>query len=182
MPRPKLSVPNFRLRNRAGTWVIDWTEDGRPRSKSCRTSDRLDAEEMLERVALAQAPQLLDPVWIAALKPRLRPLHEPVVYFVGNEANALIKIGRTISGHVRLKSLQIGSPVRLFVVREIDCPTPAWATALETAMHRWFASERRIGEWHAVTMEQIDDLLAREPLVVIGGIAYPRALERVILT
>ena len=44
MPRPKLDRPNYRLRwreyERGGRWVVDWTEDGKPRSICTGIADK----------------------------------------------------------------------------------------------------------------------------------------------
>jgi hypothetical protein len=64
------------------------------------------------------------------------------VYLIGNEANAHVKIGRSIDVRARLVALQAMSPVRL---------TLLWQTLggaeLEAALHRRFESRRMHGEW-----------------------------------
>lgn len=64
------------------------------------------------------------------------------VYLIGNEANAHVKIGRSIDVRARLVALQAMSPVRL---------TLLWQTLggaeLEAALHRRFGSRRMHGEW-----------------------------------
>lgn len=48
MPRKKLLIPNYRLRlAQNGFWYVDWTEDGKPRSRSTKQRDRGAAETVL---------------------------------------------------------------------------------------------------------------------------------------
>lgn len=50
MGRPRLDRPNYRLRkNRAGFWEIHWTEDGRTRRFSVRTSDPVEARKRADQ-------------------------------------------------------------------------------------------------------------------------------------
>jgi integrase len=53
--RRKLDRPNFRLRwlagKRGGSWYIDWTEAGKPRSLSTRTGDKGAAEQQRQQLA-----------------------------------------------------------------------------------------------------------------------------------
>lgn len=45
MPRPKLDRPNYRLRKRGNRYVVDWTEDGKPRSISTGQANERAAEQ-----------------------------------------------------------------------------------------------------------------------------------------
>ena len=65
-----------------------------------------------------------------------------VVYLIGNSANRLVKIGKTVDMDKRLHDLQCGSPVALEVL---------WRHRgefeLETYLLRAFASKRHHGDW-----------------------------------
>jgi integrase len=53
MPRPRLERPNFRLRQRGRSWVIDWTDPrtGKSQSVSTRTRDYATAERQRDELA-----------------------------------------------------------------------------------------------------------------------------------
>lgn len=58
MPRPKLDRPNYRLRKRGSTWVINWTEGGKPKSVSTRETDEDRARRVMAQwVADREAPE-----------------------------------------------------------------------------------------------------------------------------
>lgn len=68
MPRPKLDRPNYRLRKRGERWVVDWTEDGKPRSVSTRERDEPAAQRKLAQfVAGRDAPTPPDQPTIAEI-------------------------------------------------------------------------------------------------------------------
>lgn len=65
MPRRKLDRPNYRKRwvagKRGGSWYIDWTEGGKPKSISARTADAAEADAEIQRLSAhnekVRAPQ-----------------------------------------------------------------------------------------------------------------------------
>ena len=72
---------------------------------------------------------------------------EPVefLYFIGNEANNLIKIGVTgIQPKRRLGLLQTGSPIKLYL---IACIVIEDAKELEQHLHNKYSDKQRINEW-----------------------------------
>jgi hypothetical protein len=78
------------------------------------------------------------------------------VYLIGNSANTLVKIGRSIDVQARLAKLQTMSPVKL---------TLLWQTLggaeLEKALHRRFDSRRAHGEWFSFPEGDVVDQVVR---------------------
>jgi hypothetical protein len=68
------------------------------------------------------------------------------VYIVGADGSDLVKIGRASSPRKRLRDMQTGSPLRLKLLGIASAPE--WADVqLEGALHAYFATRRRHGEW-----------------------------------
>jgi hypothetical protein len=174
--RKQLLVPNYRLRRHANGWYyVDWTRNGKPKSKSCKTKNEAAATVILdlyrEKGEALAAPFMVDDTPPAAPRKRVK---RPCVYLIGNAANSLIKIGRSGSCvHARLAMLEIGSPVDLTLLHIEECQSNEWAVALETGLHWIFAEQRVRGEWFAVT---VDEVRARvnDAVVVIGKLVAPR--------
>lgn len=80
------------------------------------------------------------------------------LYVIGNEINALVKIGVTANTKKRLAELQCGSPVVL-VIRE-TFHIGDRAQEAEQLLHDRFVYRREHGEWFHVDVAEIVDALA----------------------
>lgn len=72
------------------------------------------------------------------------------VYFIeafGVQALKRIKIGSSKDPKARLQELQVGSPVRLYLLGTIKCKSPDHAIRVENLAHNIFYKQRRHGEW-----------------------------------
>lgn len=124
----------------------------------------IDFVVRLERIEARQAElsaKLYEIEAEAAHEFGLGPKQTYLVAAENQDGDTLVKIGRAYDVHGRLRSLQIGSPVGLRLIRTIpfDC---------EKLMHARFATLRRHGEW----FEFHDDMLGVSFLEdVIGGTA-----------
>lgn len=107
---------------------------GRPKWKLFRTFD--EAIAFREEVESQRAYE----------RPCMRPLDEDPragwVYFVAPVDGGLVKIGFSVNPDMRLRELQVGSPVQLDMIGK-------WrgTEADEVALHEWFAEARKHGEW-----------------------------------
>ncbi|MEU8943561.1 GIY-YIG nuclease family protein [Streptomyces goshikiensis] len=71
---------------------------------------------------------------------------EPVVYVIGGDGLAAVKIGTSVNPHDRIKALQTGAPARLAIL----WTTPGGHT-LEGQLHARFLAYRTHGEWFDLT-------------------------------
>ncbi|MDJ0634058.1 MAG: GIY-YIG nuclease family protein [Xenococcaceae cyanobacterium MO_188.B29] len=69
------------------------------------------------------------------------------IYFIFNSDSNAVKIGRAKNVNNRLKSLQVGSPVKLQLLRIIDVKAGKEAKKGEESFHNKFANLRLLGEW-----------------------------------
>ena len=74
--------------------------------------------------------------------------------------NGLFKIGKAKDPYARFKDLQVGSPVKLNLLHQIDSIQP---NRVEYQLHKYFDKQRNHGEWFKLTKEQVDKLIAIEP-------------------
>lgn len=72
------------------------------------------------------------------------------IYFIGNPSTDNIKIDVSKNPYQRIKTLQTGSPIQLFVVALIRNRPKE----LESYLHRTFSKQRMWGEWFQIN----DDL------------------------
>jgi hypothetical protein len=79
-----------------------------------------------------------------------------VVYAIWAEDTDRIKIGRSASAHIRLETFQTASPFPLRLLREIQTHD---TVALESALHRRYATYRRHGEWFELPIRVQQELL-----------------------
>ena len=83
----------------------------------------------------------------AYLSATLPPLRDPrTVYFIGCRGLPYVKIGKAFSPGHRLKDLQVGCPVNLFIM----ATTTAFS---EYRLHYIFKSLRVRGEWFKLDWE-----------------------------
>jgi len=73
--------------------------------------------------------------------------YEGGVYFILDEGEQAIKIGKADILEERLKGLQTGNPRRLKVVHFIDCKSSAHSNWMEKRLHKQFKHLRGLGEW-----------------------------------
>lgn len=73
------------------------------------------------------------------------------VYFLGSDANELIKIGSAFDIELRVEQLQMASPVRLRVLGYVH----RGGEPLERHLHRLFKQRRAHGEWFRVSLDEI---------------------------
>ncbi len=85
------------------------------------------------------------------------------VYFIKDSSNGLVKIGKSVTPHKRLKILQIGSSNKLQLVKIVK-----GGMYLEQILHRYFKSIRIQGEWFKPDYELKQFLLGRN--ITISGI------------
>jgi hypothetical protein len=196
MPRPKLSSPNFRLRLRKSRFYIDWTgEAGKTISISCLTDNLEDARRLLAglRENAEQRFSLMARRSISGSSisedrriPRIPVERGGCVYIITNEANPLIKIGRTHGkkkGAVqRLAVHQIGSPVRLSLYGVVSFRTDTEAKCAEAAIHGVFATKRARGEWFDLDPVEAMAMLRRPGIIVRLGhnVVAPRSPESIL--
>ncbi|MGP4001523.1 GIY-YIG nuclease family protein [Streptomyces sp. 8N706] len=93
-----------------------------------------------------------------------------VVYVIGSPDSPLVKIGRTGKITQRLAELQRMSPVPLDVL----CTIPGGA-ALEAALHRRFAPQRRHGEWFELGHDSSDAV--RSAVIDLDVVPTPRRVK-----
>ncbi len=79
---------------------------------------------------------------IQALLDRPSIKRDGIVYFMQGEKGGPIKIGRSQNAKQRLDKLQIGSNIRLRLVRWLP-----FVPGVEASLHKRFAAERLHGEW-----------------------------------
>lgn len=76
-----------------------------------------------------------------------------VVYLVCDPSNDLYKIGMTRTNHSkRLKQLQTGNGTELIWKYGYECEYPY---RLENILHRRFSHKKTIGEWFALSLEDV---------------------------
>jgi hypothetical protein len=80
-------------------------------------------------------------LYVAPKSRRTKPVPFGIIYFIGPEAG-MVKIGFTSDLPTRLKRLQMGSPVPLYVLAQVEGPA-----TLEREYHARFAAARAHGEW-----------------------------------
>jgi hypothetical protein len=80
------------------------------------------------------------------------------IYFIGPE-QGVVKIGFTNNLDVRLKRLQCGSPVPLYVLARIE----GQPQTLEREYHARFASAREHGEWFLRTIDVNEEIERLNP-------------------
>jgi len=73
-----------------------------------------------------------------------------MVYFIGPEDGAVVKIGVAEDATVRLRDLQVGSPVKLFLIAYM-----AGDRQQERTLHDQFSLHRLHGEWFEVSKAMI---------------------------
>lgn len=71
----------------------------------------------------------------------------------------LIKIGKANDPDSRLRSLQTGSPQKLVFYALWKFDSPIDAMAVESACHRRFKKERKLGEWFETTCDQVKNFV-----------------------
>lgn len=76
-------------------------------------------------------------------------------YAISADGTGMIKIGKSADVDARVRQLQTACPVALRVVA-------VWTGDIERQLHERFSSERRHGEWFALTEEAIA-LVANDP-------------------
>ena len=83
------------------------------------------------------------------------------VYIVraGKGSKAPIKIGMTDKVQSRIKQLQTGNPLELFLVMHFECKDRAHALKLEKTIHEILDGQRMCGEWFKVTRSNLMKLL-----------------------
>ena len=69
------------------------------------------------------------------------------IYFI-KSANGLVKIGKSNNPSKRLETLQVGSPVKLKLIKTIQ-----GGIYMETLLHNYFRSCRCHGEWFDPNVE-----------------------------
>jgi hypothetical protein len=78
-------------------------------------------------------------------------------YVFYNRCTGLCKIGFTNNTHQRLVTLSCQSGVQLYQIIKIELSSSfdCTATYLETFLHRYFKSKRKIGEWFQLSLKDI---------------------------
>ncbi|WP_443057811.1 GIY-YIG nuclease family protein [Streptomyces sp. NBC_00724] len=94
-----------------------------------------------------------------------------VVYVIGSPDSPLVKIGRTGNITKRLADLRRMSPAPL----DLLCTLPGGA-ALEAALHRRFAPQRRHGEWFELGHDSADTV--RTAAVAMDIVPAPRTVTQ----
>lgn len=77
------------------------------------------------------------------------------LYFIQGVDTGLVKIGKTgdENAYRRLRTLQIGSPDRLLLLKAVQYPRER---DMESLVHEWFSDCRVHGEWFEPTDELMD--------------------------
>lgn len=94
---------------------------------------------------------------------------DPVVYFVGNTANDLVKIGRSTEFRMRFMRMASQSPVPLIVYGVLACSSVGQSAKVEKAVHTMLtrANRHSHGEWFRIPISGVGDLARR--LSSFGG-------------
>ncbi len=90
------------------------------------------------------------------------------VYFAQSEDGGPVKIGFATNVGVRVKTLQMASPSKLMVVRQIDGDV-----AVERWLHRHFKKYRLSGEWFSFC----DEMLTVAPPTIVKPKRKPKEQE-----
>jgi predicted GIY-YIG superfamily endonuclease len=85
------------------------------------------------------------------------PSKKSYVYIVraGKGSRAPIKVGMTDDVNSRIKQLQTGNPLELFLVMHFECKDRTHALRLEKTIHEILQGQRLCGEWFAVSRSNI---------------------------
>lgn len=76
------------------------------------------------------------------------------VYAIGSSIG-LVKIGKAGNPERRLADLQVGSPVRLFIIAVRNCGSDAASEQIEREIHRDLEGYNERGEWFRVTLDDL---------------------------
>lgn len=107
------------------------------------------------------------------------------VYAIGIEGSPLIKVGYTMGDpEKRLKTLQVGIPFRLKLLKVYPSENPA---LIEYHLHRLLSEQRHGGEWFQFDLDLLDDFyrqastgdISRKSLPITGMTIQESIGERV---
>lgn len=87
------------------------------------------------------------------------------IYFLQTGDDGPVKIGFATSVKARVKTIQLSSPEKLRVIREIEGDIP-----MERWLHRHFKKHQLNGEWFSFC----DEMLVIEPPVIVKSLRKPR--------
>lgn len=116
-----------------------------------------------------------------------------VVYFIRNEYNGLLKIGKTNDLKKRISQLQgcftlLGMECDKLVLEAISyCPFGINASKVETYYHHLFSKNRRIGEWFDVDYDTlfssliIDDIVNGVLVTVEDSGDFPHGIKPIVV-
>lgn len=133
------------IKERCGAWALIFDlprVNGKRRQKFITVrGSKDDAQRELDRL-IAEAHGLASLPPISTLYRGNRHTATRYVYVVGNSANRLVKIGRSVNVEERVKELQSMSPVAVSLLWHTEAKHLA-----ETDLHQYCSQYRVRGEW-----------------------------------